>query len=60
MSNNPNSTPSYELTDEQRDAAEHLRDSDNPLAPIAAMLVQLDDNASSTESTSASSISLAS
>ncbi|WP_186313410.1 hypothetical protein [Halorubrum salsamenti] len=42
---------SYELTDEQRAAAEGLSESDNPLAPIAEMLVQLDDNASSSEST---------
>lgn len=36
--------PSYEMSDEGRAAAEELADSDNPLAPIARLLIHLDDN----------------
>lgn len=37
---------SINLTEEQRAAAEHLRDSDNPLAPLAELLCHLDDGVS--------------
>lgn len=52
--------PSYELTDEQRRAAEALIERNNPAAPLAKMLCYLDDNASSNESAPSSSNALAS
>ena len=39
--------PSYELTPEQREAAKRLRERDGPAAPLADILLQLDEAASS-------------
>lgn len=60
MTNNQTPKPSYELTAEQRRAAEGIIERENPAAPLAKMLLYLDDNASSNESPSSSSNALAS
>ena len=49
------SQPSYELTAEQRAAAEHLADSDNPLSSVATVMCYLDDRSAASSTDDASS-----